>query len=51
MTQYAALDVSQEMTAVCLVDEAGQVIGEAKLLRIPIDPAGHSDLKPVTVRT
>jgi hypothetical protein len=20
-------------------------------LRIPIDPAGHSDLKPVTVRT
>ena len=35
MTQYAALDVSQEMTAVCLVDEAGQVIGEAKLPTCP----------------
>ena len=31
MPQYAALDVSQEMTAICLVDEAGHVIGEAKL--------------------
>ena len=35
MTQYAALDVSQETTAICLVDEAGRVIGEAKLPTCP----------------
>jgi transposase len=35
MTQYAALDVSQEMTAICLVDQDGHVIGEAKLPTCP----------------
>jgi transposase len=35
MTQYAALDVSQETTAVCLVDDAGRVIGEAMLPTCP----------------
>jgi transposase len=35
MTQYAALDVSQETTAICLVDDAGRVVGEAKLPTCP----------------
>jgi transposase len=35
MTQYAALDVSQETTAICLVDDAGCVIGEAMLPTCP----------------
>ena len=35
MPHYAALDVSQEMTSVCLVDETGRVISEAKLPTCP----------------
>ena len=35
MPHYAALDVSQEMTCVCLVDETGHVISEAKLPTCP----------------
>ena len=35
MPHYAALDVSQEMTSVCLVDETGRVVGEAKLPTCP----------------
>ena len=35
MPHYAALDVSQETTCVCLVDETGRVIGEAKLPTCP----------------
>jgi transposase len=35
MTQYAALDVSQEPTAICLVDDAGHIIGEAMLPTCP----------------
>jgi transposase len=35
MTQYAGLDVSQETTAICLVDDAGRVIGETVLPTCP----------------
>jgi len=35
MTQYAALDVSQEATAICLVDEHGAVRREAKVMTCP----------------
>ncbi len=35
MPHYAALDVSQERTSVCLVDETGRVISEAKLPTCP----------------
>jgi transposase len=35
MPHYAALDVSQETTCVCLVDETGRVIGETKLPTCP----------------
>src|SRR4051794_37997894 len=35
MAQYAALDVSQEATAICLVDEHGAVRREAKVMTCP----------------
>src|SRR5918995_3550259 len=35
MTHYAALDVSQETTAICVVDDAGHVIAETKLPTCP----------------
>jgi transposase len=37
MTTYAALDVSMEMTAICVVDENGQKVAEGK---VPTDPDG-----------
>lgn len=36
MTKYAALDVSMEQTAICVVDESGKKIVEGK---VPTDPA------------
>ncbi|MGX9181942.1 hypothetical protein [Mesorhizobium sp. BHbdii] len=30
MTKYAALDVSMEQTAICVVDENGQKVAEGK---------------------
>ena len=35
MAQYAALDVSQETTAICLVDEQGVVRREAQVMTCP----------------
>jgi len=35
MTRYAALDVSQEMTAACVVDETGRVTAEGKIATCP----------------
>lgn len=35
MTNYAALDVSLEMTAICVVDDAGKIIAEKK---VPTSP-------------
>ena len=35
MTKYAALDVSMEQTAICVVDESGKKIAEGK---VPTDP-------------
>ncbi len=35
MTKYAALDVSMEQTAICVVDENGRKIAEGK---VPTDP-------------
>ena len=35
MPHYAALDVSQDATSICLVDETGRVLGEAKLPTCP----------------
>jgi transposase len=35
MPHYAALDVSQEMTAVCIVDEDGRIIAEKKVPTCP----------------
>ena len=35
MAQYAALDVSQETTAICLVDESGKVRRQAKVATCP----------------
>jgi transposase len=35
MTKYAALDVSLEMTAICVVDDAGKIIAEKK---VPTSP-------------
>jgi transposase len=35
MTHYAALDVSQKATAVCVVDETGKVIRTTKLPACP----------------
>src|SRR4051794_34021526 len=35
MTQYAALDVSQDATAICLVDEHGAVLRQAKVMTCP----------------
>jgi transposase len=35
MAQYAALDVSQEETAICIVDESGRVTAEKKVTTCP----------------
>ena len=35
MPHYAALDVSQETTCICLIDETGRVVGQAKLPTCP----------------
>ena len=35
MTHYAGLDVSLETTAICIVDEAGQVVAEKKVPTCP----------------
>ena len=35
MPHYAALDVSQETTAICIVDESGRIIAEKKMLTCP----------------
>ena len=35
MTKYAALDVSMEQTAICVVDESGKKIIEGKVRPIP----------------
>ena len=35
MTKYAALDVSMEQTAICVVDETGRKMAEGK---VPTDP-------------
>ncbi|KAA3441915.1 IS110 family transposase, partial [Mesorhizobium sp. SARCC-RB16n] len=35
MTKYAALDVSMEQTAICVVDENGRKVAEGK---VPTDP-------------
>jgi transposase len=35
MPHYAALDVSQETTAICIVDESGRIIGEKKVPTCP----------------
>lgn len=40
MTHYAALDVSQETTSICVVDDAGRVIAETKLPTCPDAIAG-----------
>lgn len=39
MTKYAALDVSQELTAVCIVDETGRITAEkGQFGTFPLDP-------------
>lgn len=35
MSTFAALDVSQETTAVCVVDDAGRIIGQKKIPTCP----------------
>lgn len=35
MPHYAALDVSQETTAICIVDENGRIIAEKKVPTCP----------------
>ena len=35
MTNYAALDVSLEATAVCVVDEEGRILVEKKISTCP----------------
>lgn len=40
MTKYAALDVSMEQTAVCVVDEKGRKLAEGK---VPTDPDAITD--------
>ncbi|MEH2480099.1 transposase [Nitrobacteraceae bacterium AZCC 2146] len=35
MTKYVALDVSQEVTAVCVVDETGRITAEKKIAACP----------------
>src|SRR5215207_4272708 len=35
MVQYAALDVSQKATAICLIDEGGKVRRQAKVATCP----------------
>ncbi|PJN93184.1 IS110 family transposase, partial [Amaricoccus sp. HAR-UPW-R2A-40] len=35
MPSYAALDVSQETTAICVVDEAGRILAEKKVATCP----------------
>ena len=35
MKKYAALDVAQEATAICVVDEAGRTIAETKISTCP----------------
>ncbi|MER8911888.1 IS110 family transposase [Mesorhizobium sp. M0854] len=40
MTKYAALDVSMEQTAVCVVDDNGRKVAEGK---VPTDPDAIAD--------
>jgi transposase len=35
MSHYAALDVSQETTSICLVDESGLIVMEKKVATCP----------------
>lgn len=35
MPSYAALDVSQETTAICVVDETGRILAEKKVATCP----------------
>ena len=35
MTSYAALDVSQETTAICVVDENGRIVAEKIVATCP----------------
>jgi len=41
MKKYAGLDVSMEETAVCVIDEAGKVVAEAKVASDPAAMAEH----------
>jgi transposase len=41
MPCFAALDVSQEMTAICVVDEAGGIVSERKVATCPDAIAGY----------
>ncbi len=50
MEHYAGLDVSLELTSVCLVDSQGQVVREAKVASAPealIRFLGEQDLQVV----
>jgi hypothetical protein len=46
MSTFAALDVSQETTAFCVVDDAGRIIGEKKDTDLP----GSDCFIPDTIR-
>ena len=35
MSNYAPLDVSQEATAICVVNEAGRIVAERKIATYP----------------
>ncbi|WP_245489855.1 MULTISPECIES: IS110 family transposase [unclassified Mesorhizobium] len=41
MTKYAALDVSMEQTAICVVDGSGRKLAEGK---VPTDPDAIAEL-------
>ena len=41
MEHYAGLDVSLELTSVCLVNASGQVVCEAKVERPEVPPLGR----------
>ena len=51
MSCFAALDVSQETTAICVVDEVGQVLAEKKVATCPDAISGYlSKTAPCLVR-
>jgi len=41
MKHYAGLDVSQQTTSICIVDEAGDIVAERKVLTCPDAIAGE----------